>query len=118
MKTFYTERDIEEMHAAGRLEIAISDEVILTDLARERALALGLTLTSGPQAPLPAKAKVAEQPQPVDLANQMDLVAQIKGRVVARLGTNSYDVLLDQIIPQVLAHLSNDMSSSPQQDGY
>lgn len=42
MKTFYTERDIEDMAAAGATEIRIDDSVVLTDVARDRARYLGL----------------------------------------------------------------------------
>ena len=42
MKTFYTERDIIDMHAAGVTEIELDDDVIMTDLAREKAIVLGL----------------------------------------------------------------------------
>ena len=41
-KTFYTERDIEELHARGVMSLAVHDDVVLTDLARERALRLGV----------------------------------------------------------------------------
>ena len=44
MKTFYTERDIEDMHAAGVTEIEIDDDVVLTEVAREKAIVLGLLL--------------------------------------------------------------------------
>ena len=42
MKTIYTKRDIEDMHAAGVTELEIDDEVVLTELARERTTELGL----------------------------------------------------------------------------
>jgi outer membrane biosynthesis protein TonB len=45
MKTIYTERDIVDMHAAGVTEIEIDDDVVLTDLAREKAIVLGLHMT-------------------------------------------------------------------------
>lgn len=41
-KTFYTERDIEDLHARGVTSIEVHDDVVLTDLARERALKLSL----------------------------------------------------------------------------
>ena len=45
MKTFYTVRDVEDMHASGTTEIRIHDDVVLTDVAREKAVALGMRLT-------------------------------------------------------------------------
>jgi len=42
VKKFYTERDIEDMAAAGATEIQIDDSVVLTDVARDKARKLGL----------------------------------------------------------------------------
>jgi hypothetical protein len=44
MKTFYTDHDIEDMAKAGTREIEIDDDVVLTDLAREKALSIGIKL--------------------------------------------------------------------------
>lgn len=44
MKTFYTERDIEDMMHAGLTQIEIDESVVLTDLARERAVTFGMSL--------------------------------------------------------------------------
>lgn len=124
MKTFYTERDITEMHARGVTEIEIDDDVVLTDLARDRAIALGLKMklvnqrsgqpnglprlavagkiqlppaVVGPASPLP--------PSPPPSPAPADLAAQVKSAVIARLGTMAHNDLLDQVIPQVLARL-------------
>ncbi|MFQ5614597.1 MAG: hypothetical protein ACE5H9_20945 [Anaerolineae bacterium] len=106
MKTFYTERDIVDLHAAGVTELLVDDEVVLTDLAREKAAKLGLQLkpvqkperspASGPALP------AAAQPAP---GREADLASRIKAAVIARLGTTEHDDLLDKIIPQVLARL-------------
>lgn len=127
MKTFYTERDIADMHTAGMTEIEIDDDVVLTDLARDKAIGLGLKMKrverrSGQPAGLPRLA-VAPQMQlppavngpaappppastaPTPAAAETDMVARIKAAVIARLGTNEHNDLLDQIIPQVLARL-------------
>ncbi len=42
MKTFYTEQDISNMHSKGMVEIEIDDDTVLTDIAREKAIAVGL----------------------------------------------------------------------------
>jgi hypothetical protein len=127
MKTFYTERDISDMHAKGVTEIEIDDDVVLTDLARERAIALGLKMKlvaqrSGQPSSLPRLA-VAPQMQlppavvgpnsllpapaaPSPGATETDLTAQVKSAVIARLGTDAHNDLLDQVIPQVLARLN------------
>jgi len=114
MKTFYTVRDIEDMHAAGTTEILIHDDVVLTDVAREKAIAFGMRLTpvesppargerahSGTGAPPPPHPPAGSiSPLPADNA-----IAKIKAAVVARLGTHKYDEVLDVIIPQVMAKL-------------
>ena len=101
MKTFYTERDIEDMHAAGVTRLEISDSVVLTDLARDKTADLGIALVQ-PGAASP----VTSSPKTVIDLSEAQLVAQIKARVIARLGTNDYNGLLDQIIPKVLAQLN------------
>lgn len=115
MKTFYTVRDIEDMHMAGVVEIEIHDEVVLTDVAREKAIALGMKLkavdagavgSTAQAAPRPV-APGSSRPRPATAAGSAsgDLVATVKAAVVARLGTDKYNDLLDRIIPQVIAQL-------------
>jgi hypothetical protein len=125
VKTFYTDRDIEDMHAAGVTEVEVHDDVVLTDLAREKALALGLRLKSvekqdrqaermlralGTHLP-PAKRASASSPTNSSLSPaDGELVSRIKAAVIAKLGTSDYNDLLDQVIPQVLARLSRGSS--------
>ena len=117
MKTFHTERDIEEMHAAGVTEINVNDNVILTHLAFEKALSLGMRIKTDKQPtpvtarPLQARSTVAAAPpvppsaspaSPPDTpSDDPDPVVTIKKAVTARLGTDKYDELLDRIIPLV-----------------
>jgi hypothetical protein len=132
MKTFYTERDIADMHATGVTEIEIDDDVVLTDLAREKAIALGLKMklvaqrsgqpaalprlavaprmqlppaVYGPTSSPPPPAPTVSAPAAITLLSEGDVAAQVKSAVIARLGTNAHNDLLDQIIPQVLARL-------------
>jgi hypothetical protein len=125
MKTFYTERDITDMHAAGATEIEVDDDVVLTDLAREKAIALGVKmklvekrsgqptglprLAVAPQMELPPAVVGPASPLPTlatpPPSSDTDLVAQVKSAVIAKLGTTVHNDLLDQVIPQVLARL-------------
>ncbi len=132
MKTFYTERDIVDMHTAGVVEIEIDDDVVLTDLAREKAIALGLRmklvkkrsgqpekpdmprLAVAPQTQLPpavvgpstpAPAPSSAPPSADSTAENSELVSRIKSAIIAKLGTTEYNDLLDQVIPLVLARL-------------
>lgn len=105
MKVFYTERDIEALHARGIGRLEVNDNVVLTDLAREKAEKLGIVLSASTQPvevipALPATAPAGLSPEPADL------VARIKAGVIARLGTSEYNSLLDQIIPQILARIT------------
>ncbi|MFQ5577363.1 MAG: hypothetical protein ACE5G8_10300 [Anaerolineae bacterium] len=126
MKTFYTVRDIEDMHAAGVTEVEVDDDVVLTDLAREKAIALGIRLKTvqkrtgrpprglprmavAPKMQLPPATTPAPPPPPPPApASTAQLVERIKSEVVARLGTGQYNDLLDQIIPQVLERLNRE----------
>lgn len=125
MKTFYTERDITDMHANGVTEIEVDDDVVLTDLARDKAIALGMKMKlvekrSGQPSGLPRLAVAPQMQLPPALvgpasalpsaatpppSSETDLVAQVKTAVIARLGTTAHNDLLDQVIPQVLARL-------------
>jgi hypothetical protein len=122
MKIFYTERDIEDMYRSGLTRLEVHDDVVLTDLAREKAVSLGIALVAPGQAsssvPTPTVSSLATPP-----ANPPDLVGRIRANVIARLGTNDYNELIDQIIPQVLARLNappnkQNPASTPSQDKY
>jgi hypothetical protein len=43
-KTFITERDIEDLAHQGKMELALCDDIVLTDLAYEKAGRLGVVL--------------------------------------------------------------------------
>ncbi len=43
-KIFYTERDIEDLYRSGVATLVVNDDVVVTDLAREKARKLGLEL--------------------------------------------------------------------------
>jgi hypothetical protein len=65
-KEFYTERDIEDMVKRGILSLEINDNVVLTDLAYERANRLGMKLVRDkPDNPPGAPVRpYLSQPQP------------------------------------------------------
>lgn len=92
-KTFYTERDIDDLQNRGVTSIAINDDVVLTDAARERALKLGLTLQRGKAAP-PAVPRAGD-----------DLHQRVKAAVLARVGDGVDPALVDAVIARVLAAL-------------
>jgi hypothetical protein len=64
-KEFYTERDIEDMVKRGILSLVINDNVVLTDLAYEKANKLGMQLMRDkPDNPpgAPVRPYIAQQP--------------------------------------------------------
>jgi hypothetical protein len=110
-KEFYTERDIEDMVKRGILSLQVSDNVVLTELAFEKAKRLGMQLQrekpveppaaplrpylSEPGKPAPARSEMAQESGP-------SLSARIHAAVTARLGTQVDPTLLDVIIERVL----------------
>ncbi|MRR52395.1 MAG: hypothetical protein EG825_16065 [Rhodocyclaceae bacterium] len=66
-KDFITERDIEDMVKRGILSLEVNDQVVLTDLAYERANRLGMRLVRDkPDNPpaAPVRPYIAQQQQP------------------------------------------------------
>jgi hypothetical protein len=115
-KVFYTEIDIEDMVKRGTLSLEINDNVVLTDLAYEKANRLGLKLVSErPENPPAAPVRpyvVQQKPQgqleaaPGGAASSPaadDLAQRIHNAVVARLDNQVDAALLDVIIQRVLS---------------
>ena len=50
-KTFYTERDIEDLAKRGVISLVEDDDVVLTDLARDKAMRLGIEIVHDIDAP-------------------------------------------------------------------
>ena len=114
-KTFYTEIDIEDMVKRGILSLEINDNVVLTDLAYEKANRLGVKLIrdkpeNPPAAPvrpylaqqMPQKQMEATPDVGVPPPTANDLTQRIHSAVVARLGNQVDPALLDTIIQRVL----------------
>lgn len=123
-KTFYTERDIEDLSKRGVISLAVDDDVVLTDLARDKAMRLGIELRreqppcaperpyitklTSPSATQPFIDKPIQQsPQPGTPAGTVssssdDLYQQVYDAVIARLGTSVDSKLVETIIRRVL----------------
>jgi hypothetical protein len=125
-KQFYTEKDIEDLFQSGRKSLQLTDEVVLTELAYEKARRLGMHLVSdGPEIPPaapvrpylsdgPAAARpepvavpaVQATPQPVAARTQtLPIEQRIRSAVLARLGDQVDARLLDNIIQRVVKGL-------------
>jgi hypothetical protein len=109
-KTFYTERDIEDLFKQGVQSLEVNDDVVLTELAYERAQKLGFKLGCEHEAPpaAPVRPYISLQVQssayvdasPVNKGD--DLKKRVRDAVIARLGSQVDPVLLDSIIQRVL----------------
>jgi hypothetical protein len=115
-KVFYTEDDIEDMVKRGTLSLEINDNVVLTDLAYEKANRLGLKLVRDkPENPpaAPVRPYVTQQisQKPMDTTPGVavpppvatDLAQRIHNAVLARLGNQVDPALVDTIIQRVLS---------------
>ena len=127
-KTFYIERDIEDMVQQGISSLIVDDNAVLTDLAYTRARQLGMELLSdndkppaAPERPYIAKPvqtpvkkmmKKAAPPPVRSVARNLppssssDLHQRIHAAVVAKLGNSVDAKLLDVIIKRVLRNIN------------
>lgn len=64
MKNFWTAQDIENLAAQGKTELVISDNIVLTDLARHMADQLGVAIINRSQDAAGAVPRVAPTPPP------------------------------------------------------
>jgi len=114
-KTFYTERDIEDLFARGSHSLVVGEDVVLTELAYERARQLGVQLLqpsdtppAAPVRPYLSQAPVPLKPQagsPAPTPHLDELKARVREAVKARLGTEIDPALLDQIIERVASQI-------------
>ena len=121
-KQFYTEKDIEDLFRKGTRSVHLADDVVLTELAYEKAKSLGFQLVTDhaenpPGAPVrpylsnvttprakPVVAPVASttsQPAPAQ-PRVLPIEQRIRSAVVAKLGDQVDAKLLDTIIHRVV----------------
>ncbi|SRR5258706_2722078 len=120
-KKFYTEKDIEDLFNSGAKSLQVTDEVVLTELAYEKAKRLDFQLITDcadipPAAPVrpylsekkppqaqPVTASVssaASQPKPTQ--SDSDIETRIRSAVITKLGNQVDAKLLDNIIHRVV----------------
>jgi hypothetical protein len=109
-KEFYTERDIEDLVKRGVMSLDVNENIVLTELAYEKANRLGMQLNRGgpdnpPAAPvrpyLSQKTPAAPAEAPAS-GGENDLPARIRSAVIAKMGSQVDPALLDVIIQRVL----------------
>ena len=114
-KRFFTERDIEDMVQRGERSLVVNDDIVLTDLAYEKAKRLGVDLLQStdtpPAAPIrPYINKTSPKPKPaapvLKTSSKIEAIrANVKSAVRARFGSQISDELLDRIIDRVASEL-------------
>ena len=121
-KKFYTEKDIEDLFNSGTKSLEVCDDVVLTELAYEKARRLDFKLIYDradipPAAPVrpylseknpvqskPVTASVSQaesQPKPTQ-STATDIETRIRSAVIAKLGNQVDAKLLDNIIHRVV----------------
>jgi len=120
-KKFYTEKDIEELVHSGVKSLEVCDEVVLTELAYEKAKRLGFQLITdradappaasvrpylsekNPPQAKPVVASVSStESQPKPTQSGSDIETKIRSAVIAKLGNQVDAKLLDNIIHRVV----------------
>ena len=130
-KTFYTEYDIVDLVKRGIQSLIVDDDVVLTDLAYEKARRLGLELLrqddkppAAPERPYITRMKAGPQKSPksqekpytppisapssseAKSAMENEMHVRVRDAVIARLGDSVDSKLLDTIIQRVLKSIS------------
>ena len=114
-KIFYTERDIEDLYHSGVTTLVVNDDVVVTDLGREKARKLGVELlkendqpSSAPIRPYITEKKspsAAPSLPPVHVSpppTQAALEDRVLQAVKSQIGDSVDSSLLKTIIQRVL----------------
>ena len=125
-KQFYTEKDIEDLFQSGQKSLQVTDEVVLTELAYEKARRLGMEVISdraenppsAPVRPYLSDGPAAARPKPVAVlpapatpkpeaarAQILPIEQRIRSAVLSKLGDQVDARLLDNIIHRVVKGL-------------
>lgn len=108
-KIFYTERDIDDMKARGVTSIEVTDNVVMTDLALERAMRYEMKINrierSAPKATYSPSVNLAASTVHTTVTRRGDdaeLRQRVKAAVLAKLDGQVDSALLDAVITRVL----------------
>lgn len=109
-KIFYTERDIDEMKARGATSLDLTDNVVITDLALERAMKYDMKINradsgSAPKAALSSSVNLVAAYPRADSAGEAELKQKIKSAVLAKLDGQVDAAVLDAVISRVVSSL-------------
>jgi hypothetical protein len=106
-KSFITERDIDDMKARGITSVDLNDNVVITDLAVERAMRNGMRINRQEHSPAPmatfSPSVNTLTSKPVErLASNAEVIAKVKAAVLARLDGQVDAALLEAVITRVV----------------
>ena len=109
-KTFITERDVDDLKARGIASIDVTDNVVMTDLAIERAFKHGIKVNRVEHS-APPKASFSPSvntyaSKPVERTPSIpdaEVIAKVKAAVLARLDGQVDAALLDAVITKVVS---------------
>jgi hypothetical protein len=117
-KTFYTDRDIQDLYQRGVTSLVVSDDIVVTDLAREKAMKLGFELVREHDQPqdAPIRPYITKRTSPSAMAaepsrltrkggSKQDLQERVQKAVIARLGDSVDPKLLGTIVSRVLKNV-------------
>ncbi len=109
-KTFITERDVDDLKARGVTSIDVSNNVVMTDLAIERAFKHGIKVVRVEHGPAPTASfspsvnTLASKPvEQTPSVSDAEVIAKVKAAVLARLDGQVDAVLLDAVITKVVS---------------
>ena len=125
-KTFYTERDIQDLVGRGVTSLIVDDDVVLTDLAYEKARQLHIQLLRENDKPpgAPVRPYIAKMTSPAAFSTPKstpppapvppstsgaggdDLHQRVYQAALARLGNSVVPKLLDSIFQRVLKSIA------------
>jgi hypothetical protein len=119
-KTFITERDVDDLKARGITSIDVTDNVVMTDLAIERAFKHGIKVVRAEHSPAPTASfspsvntlnyKVIDRTpsagampiQSKPSASDAEIIAKVKAAVLAKLDGQVDEALLDAVITKIV----------------
>jgi hypothetical protein len=113
-KTFYTERDIEDMVKGGVTSLIVDEDVALTDLAYEKARKLGMELLRENDQPpaAPVRPYIAKQVSPSASSSPKNAAAPSSGSAPAvAKPVVSADDLQQRVYQAALARLGDSVDA-------
>ncbi len=108
-KVFYTEQDIDDLHARGVKSIALTENVVITDLGVERAMRHGMTINraehSAPKATMSGSVNLIAAYPRTESAGDDELKQKIKSAVLSKLDGQVDTAILEAVISRVVSSL-------------